>query len=425
MEAALGALVLIVGLLASVALHELGHMVPAKAFGVRVSQFFVGFGRTIWSFKRGETEYGFKWLPLGGFVRIQGMVPPESKVKPVRARGWIKDVIDDARAASVAEMGEDDSRAFYRLEWWRKVIVMAGGPVMNLIIAIALFTVVTSGIGTLSQTLQVAVVSDCVSSRDDGACVTSDPASPASIAGIEPGDVFVSVDGKSVSRWTDVTAIISSNPGKELEFVVLRDGEELTLTATPAERERPTAADPGVTETVGFLGITSQLERERQPLSTGVTSALEGAVQTAAVVVRLPVEVYHVGLAALGLEERSDTSVMGIIGVGRTAGEVASADVAGYTLIDRVADMLMLLGGLNLALFVFNMIPLTPLDGGHIVSAVWQGIKNGYARLRKASQPYAVDVARQIPLAYVVFGILILMSVVLALADIVAPVRLT
>ena len=116
---------------------------------------------------------------------------------------------------------------------------------------------------------------------------------------------------------------------------------------------------------------------------------------------------------------------MGVVGVGRTAGEIASAEVEGYGVPEKLADMLMLLGGLNLALFVFNMIPLVPLDGGHIASAVWQAIKNATARVRGAAKPHPVDVARMMPLAYGVFGALMVMTVVLVYADIVAPVTLT
>lgn len=424
MEAVLGWLILLVGLLVSVALHELGHMLPAKRFGVKVSEYFVGFGRTVWSVKRGETEYGIKALPLGGFVRLVGMVPPAEQVKPVRLRGWARDVIDDARAASVAEIGDDDSRAFYHLTWWRKVIVMAGGPVVNLIIAIVLFTVVTSAIGVSQQTLTIDQTMPCIPTREDNTCVASDPASPAALAGLQAGDTFVSIDGVTFDEWQDLTAYVAARPGQKLAVVVEREGSEVAVNLVPGERERPSTSDPEVTETVGFMGVYSRTEKVRQPITTGATTTFDAVGQSAGVIARLPVELYHVTRAALGMEERSETSVMGLIGIGRTAGDVASYESPRYTMLDRVSDMISLLAGLNLALFVFNMIPLTPLDGGHIASALWQAIKNAWAKVRKLPRPHPVDVARQMPVAYVVFGILILMSVVLAIADLVAPVRL-
>src|SRR6478752_4613321 len=137
----LGIVIFLFGLAVSIGLHELGHMIPAKKFGVRVSQYFVGFGPTLWSRQGKETEYGVKAIPLGGFVRLVGMIPPEQAVKPVKSRGRIGRIIADARSASVDEVLDgEDYRAFYHLTWWRKVIVMFGGPFVNLVIAIVLFT---------------------------------------------------------------------------------------------------------------------------------------------------------------------------------------------------------------------------------------------------------------------------------------------
>ncbi|MES1171111.1 MAG: site-2 protease family protein, partial [Actinomycetota bacterium] len=139
----LGIVIFVIGLLVSIGLHELGHMVPAKKFGVRVSEYFVGFGPTLWSRKGKETEYGVKAIPLGGYVRLVGMIPPEEAVKPVKGHGRIANIIADARSASVDEVLDgEDYRAFYHLTWWRKVIVMFGGPFVNLVLAIVLFTVV-------------------------------------------------------------------------------------------------------------------------------------------------------------------------------------------------------------------------------------------------------------------------------------------
>src|SRR6187549_3064798 len=144
----LGIVIFLLGLLISIGLHELGHMIPAKKFGVRVSEYFVGFGPTLWSRKGKETEYGFKAIPLGGYVKLVGMIPPEEAVKPVRGHGRIAQVIADARSASVDEIQDgEDHRAFYHLTWWRKVIVMFGGPFVNLVLAVLLFTVVLVGIG--------------------------------------------------------------------------------------------------------------------------------------------------------------------------------------------------------------------------------------------------------------------------------------
>ncbi|WP_062377234.1 M50 family metallopeptidase [Demequina pelophila] len=428
--------VLVLGLLVSIALHELGHMIPAKRFGVRVSEYFVGFGPTLWSRRGRETEYGVKAIPLGGYVRLVGMIPPEDRVKPVRSTGRLARLIADTREASVEEIPEgEDHRAFYHLTWWRKVIVMMGGPLVNLVLAALIFTGVLFFVGTPGNpTLTVAQVTDCVPAAGAAVCTAGDPASPASQAGLEAGDTITAVDGTPVAEWTELTTYVADRPGTPITLTVDRDGATETLTLTPALRERAVYDDAGevvtdasgaiLTEEVGYMGIAPTAETVRQGLGAGVALTGEYLARTAEVVVTLPEHVYHVARAAVGLEERSQESIMGVVGVGRVTAEISAADVEGYGIGEKVADMLMVLGGLNLALFVFNMIPLVPLDGGHVASALWQGIKNGWARVRGLPRPAPVDVARMMPLAYGVFGLLLVMGLILIYADIVAPVSI-
>ena len=434
MDTIIGIVVLVVGLLVSIALHEVGHMVPAKRFGVRVSEYFVGFGPTLWSRKRGETEYGVKAIPLGGFVRLVGMVPPAERVKPVRGPRWAASLIADAREASVEEIEPgEDHRAFYHLSWWRKIIVMFGGPVVNLVLAVLLFTVVLSTIGTPTASLTVGGVVQCVPAVG-AECAADDPASPAVQAGLEVGDTITAVDGSPVTEWTEATGLIADRPGQKITLDVDRAGQPLNLTVVPAAREVGIVGDDGEvvtdasgverTETVGYLGIYSELQPQRQPLTAGAELTGEYLRLTANVIVKLPVHVWDVSKAALGMQERSNDSIMGVVGIGRVAGEITGTQAEGYGFIQKFGDMLMLLGGLNLALFAFNMIPLLPLDGGHIASALWQAIKNGWAKLRKRAKPAPVDVARMMPLAYGVFAVLLVMGAILIYADIVAPVTL-
>jgi len=140
----LGVAIFVLALAVSVGLHELGHMIPAKLFGVKVTQYFVGFGRTLWSTKRGETEYGVKALPLGGYVKLVGMLPPEPGADPHELRqtntGMFTQLISDARSAELEHIAPgDEDRLFYRLPSWKKIVVMAGGPTVNLAIAFFLF----------------------------------------------------------------------------------------------------------------------------------------------------------------------------------------------------------------------------------------------------------------------------------------------
>lgn len=433
MAEVVGWAVLIVGLLVSIALHELGHMIPAKKFGVRVSEYFVGFGPTLWSRRGKETEYGLKAIPLGGYVKLVGMIPPADAVKPVTGTGRIARLIADTREAAVEEIREgEDHRAFYHLAWWRKAIVMFGGPFVNLMLAVLIFTGVMAVMGTPGQpTLTVSQVTACVPAAGASSCADGDPASPASEAGLQPGDTLTAVDGVTYSTWEDLTGYVAAHPGEPLELTVVRDGETMVVDVTPAQRERTVYDEDGepvldgdgaaATETVGYLGISPEFTVERSA-TAGLEYTGQVLATTADVVVTLPVRVYDVARAALGLEERTTDSVMGIVGVGRVAGEISSIEAPGYGMGERVADMLMLLGGLNLALFAFNMIPLVPLDGGHIASALWQAVKNAYAKVRGLPRPAPVDVARMMPLAYGVFALLLVMGVILIYADIVAPV---
>ncbi|WP_062516922.1 M50 family metallopeptidase [Demequina gelatinilytica] len=433
MAEVVGWLVLIVGLLVSVALHELGHMLPAKRFGVRVSEYFVGFGPKIWSRKGKETEYGVKAIPLGGYVKLIGMIPPAERVKPVKGTGRIAQLIADTREASVEEIPEgEDHRAFYHLTWWRKAIVMFGGPFVNLVIALLLFTGVFLVMGTPGEpTLTINSLSACVAPAGQTECTADDPAAPAAAAGLQAGDTVTAVDGTAISTWDEFTAYVADRPGQEIVLGVERDGSAMDIPVTPALSERYVYDDAGavvtdangdpMTHEVGFVGIA--------PESTTVHSVTSGAEYTAYVlgatvdaVVHLPQKVYDVALAAAGVEERSTDSLVSVVGVGRIAGEISSADVDGYGIGAKIADELMLLGSLNLALFAFNMIPLVPLDGGHIASALWQAVKNGWARLRGLPRPAPVDVARMMPVAYGVFALLLVMGAILIYADIVVPI---
>ncbi len=184
-------------IMASVALHEIGHMLPAKRFGVRVPKYFVGFGPTMWSITRGETEYGIKWFPLGGFVRLLGMYPPRPDGKHRRTR--LADFADTARSAEWEDITPTDveqERLFYQKKTWQKLVVMAGGPVMNLLIAFFLLLGVTAGYGVLRPQTTIAYVQPCVITDPTRTeCAASDPASPAATAGLKVGDRVISFNG--------------------------------------------------------------------------------------------------------------------------------------------------------------------------------------------------------------------------------------
>lgn len=453
-----GVLAMAVGIGVSIALHELGHMVPAKRFGVKVKQYMIGFGPTIASWRRGETEYGFKVIPLGGYVRMIGMLPPQSPGHPSRLRasstGRFSMLADQARKESLEEIAPgDEERVFYKLSTPKKLAVMLGGPLMNLLIAAVLLTGYVTLYGVLDERrptgATVAGVSRCVPATVTATAPKAQPAqdaadpcagrpkAPAYAAGLLPGDRIVGIDGRPVQAPADVSAIVRPSAGRQLRVEVLRDGEPTTLAITPASTELPRLTADGrpvtgadgkvVTENGGFLGTTTRgtFETVRQPISQAPKYVWNAMTGTAGVMLRIPEKMVGVWNAAFSDAERDANGPISVVGVGRVAGEKAGGEITGSIIddIDVVPFLVQLLAGLNMALFVFNLIPLMPLDGGQIVGALWEGLRRTVARVAGRPDPGHVDVARALPLAYAVSVVLIGMSVLLIYADLVKPVR--
>ena len=430
-----GVLVMVVGVLVSIALHEVGHMVPARRFGVRVSQYMVGFGPTLWSRTRGETEYGIKAIPLGGYVRLVGMYPTPDAVGNPPVRGWFSRVAQEAREASDEEIHPgEDHRAFYRLSTPKKLVVMLGGPVMNLVIATVLLGIVLVGFGVPTPTSTIAAVTPCVPAIGAQTCAASDAQSPAKVAGLADGDVITSFDGVAVASWDQLSGLIKNAGGAPVPVVVERAGAQRSLTVTPVRVQRAVVDARGRavldshgatrTEAVGYLGIGPKVALVGQPLAAVPAAIGAAVVGTANVVVNLPARVVDVANAAFGSAPRQQDSVIGVVGIGRIAGQVAAGGGGGFGLIGQVETMLSLIASLNIALFVFNLIPLLPLDGGHVAGALWEGAGRQVARLRGRERPLPVDVARLMPLAYGVFVLLAGVGALLIYADIVRPVTL-
>ena len=436
----LGVVLFVVGVAASIGLHEVGHLVPAKKFGVKVTQYFVGFGRTLWSRRRGETEYGVKAIPLGGYVKLVGMLPPgdeervdaEGRMKIRKSNtGMFTQVISDARAAEyeLVEAGDED-RLFYKLPWWKKVIVMAGGPTVNLVLAFLLFGAVFMIHGATVTTTTIDEVSDCVIAvtpetldQPQRKCAADDPVAPAKAAGLQRGDEVLSFNGTEVTSWEQFSGLIRANDDGRATIVVERDGRQVTTTTSTTVSARPGTADaPDEIVKVGFLGVVPEQVLERQGPVFVVTTMGTYTWETVKALGQMPVKLWHVGRAALGLEERAADSPMSVVGASRVAGEVASEHT--IPLGDRFFGLLALLGGINLFVGMFNFVPLLPLDGGHIAGALYEAVRRGLARLFHRPDPGYFDTAKLLPVAYVMAGVILVMSVVLIYADIVVPVQL-
>ncbi len=228
----LGILLFLVGIGLSVALHELGHYLPAKRFGVQVRQFMVGFGPTVFSRFRGETEFGLKALPLGGYILMSGMYPPAKK----QYRGLFANWINDARKEIAAQEHTEEQRKFYQLTAPKKMTIMLGGPVMNLLLGVLLIVVSLSGIGTLQNSLKVDEVYQCLEVDVNGNCEAGVPPTPASSAGLLAGDEVIAVNGQRVDSWAEVTQLLANSSSSQL--TVLREGSEQQLTIAPVFMER-------------------------------------------------------------------------------------------------------------------------------------------------------------------------------------------
>ena len=425
----IGVALLVVGLAVSIALHEIGHLLPAKAFGVRVGQYMIGFGPTLWSRRIGETEYGFKALPLGGYISMAGMYPPSPGAKESTGRaggGFFATMVQDARAANDETLvGVGGRRFYYELPVYKRIIIMLGGPVMNLLLAIVLFGIVFSGIGLQTATTTVASVSQCVlpSGSTQTSCSAGDPASPAAAAGILPGDVLVSVGGTAVDTFADASAIIQASPNERLDVVVERGGQQQTLQVTPmlAERQVQGANGKPTTAEVGFVGMTATVAYVPQPIWSGPQAAFAQTGQVVGIIGQLPVRVYQTAVDMVTGQSRDPNSPLSVVGAGRLAGEVAATDAP---ILNRLASLLGLLAALNIALFVFNLVPLLPLDGGHVVVALWDGVKRTWAKLVGRPAPKPVDAVKLVPVTFVVVIGLVVMGGVLILADVFNPIQL-
>jgi membrane-associated protease RseP (regulator of RpoE activity) len=412
-------------IMASVALHELGHMVPAKLFGVRVPQYFVGFGPTIWSRTRGETEYGVKGFPLGGYVRLLGMYPPRQDGKYRRTR--LADFADTARQGEWTEITEADvanGRLFYQKKTWQKLVVMAGGPAMNLLIAFCLLLGVTAGYGVYRAQTTVAYVQQCIvadPSRTE--CQASDPLTPAARAGLRAGDRVLSFNGVAVDSYAQLSALIRANADGEARLVVERNGQQVVLTPVDTViNQVSSTVDPSVTVAAGWLGISPQQVLTRGGPADVLSDMWTMSVQSLVALVQFPVKVWNVVVGMATGQTRDVNSPISIVGASQVAGEiVANGELP---VAQKAATFVSLLASVNLFLALFNFIPLPPLDGGHIAGALWEWLRRKAAKVFRRPDPGFFDTARLLPVAYGVGAFLLVSGVALILADIISPVKL-
>ncbi len=376
----LGILAFVVALLFSVMVHEFGHYITARKYGMWVSEFFVGFGKRIWSVQRGETEFGVKAIPAGGYCKIEGMAPND-------------------------EMPEgEEGRAFYKASSGKKLIVLGAGSFLHFVLGFVLLFTLFAGIGT-NQVLPV--ISEVV------------PNSAAQAAGIAPGDEIVSINGKKVSQWFKDVEVIRQSQGADITLEINRDGQKLTVVTNA----RLTDID-GTKRYV--LGIINDVGLKRSGLLLSVKNSAivtkDFLTESVKSLAKLPEKIPALWGATVRGEERDANGLVGVVGVARVSGEAVGSDK--LTPMERLATFVLIVASLNIFVGIFNLLPILPLDGGHMAVAIADEIRAFIARLRGRPRPAPIDVTVLTPITMVVFVVLATLTLLLLVADVINPVTL-
>lgn len=371
MDGTLGIVGLIVALIAVIVVHELAHFGVAKAFGIMVTEFFVGFGRRIWSIRRGETEYGLKWIPAGGYVKIAGMNPYET-VEP-----------------------EDLPRTYGAKPIWQRALVIVAGPATHFVLAFVLFALWLGIVG--EQVANSPIVAEV-------APTLGEEPSPASEAGLRSGDRIVGIGGIDDPLDEEVVAYTREHVGEPIEFVIERDGERFTVTIAPV-----LATDGG--EQFGRIGVFLDWAREERGLIASVTGGASlvwrsvGDIAGNLGAVFGPEGIGRVAELMFTDAEREPTDAGSVVAIGQAAGQTASAG--------NPADLLALFAFVNVVIGFLNLLPLPPFDGGHLAVLAIEKVRGR-----------AVDMRKVIPVSLAVATFFIVLTVSFVYLDIVKPIPL-
>ncbi len=376
----LGMLAFVIALLLSVMIHEFGHYLTAKHYGMKVSEFFLGFGARIWSKQKGETEFGIKAIPAGGYCKIEGMVPGD-----------------------VMPEGEE-SRAFYKAKSSRKLIVLGAGSFLHFVLGYLLLFLLFAGVGT-NQLLPV--INEVVKG------------SAAQSAGILAGDEVLAINGKEVKNWYNDVQVIRNSKGAPLTLLIKRDSEQITI-QTSARFETIDGTQRYV------LGIINEVGIKRSGVITSLknsaTVTRDFLSQSVKSLINLPSKIPSLWGQTVGGETRDPNGLVGVVGVARVSGQTIGSDSLSIT--ERLSTFILIIASLNIFVGLFNLLPILPLDGGHMAVAIADEIRAFIARLRRRPRPAAIDVTLLTPITMVVFVILAALTVLLLVADIVNPVIL-
>ncbi|MBW8803099.1 MAG: site-2 protease family protein [Catenulisporales bacterium] len=395
-------------LIASIMLHEAGHMTFARKAGGKVTEFFVGFGPKIWSFRKGETEYGVKAIPAGGYVKIVGM----TDLEPIEP--------------------EDEPRAFYTKPLGWRLLTLAAGSLVHFAIALVLFMMVPMFWGDSSYPAKVGAVSSCLKTAA-GDCTAADPQSPAAQAGLGKGDQLVAVNNTPVKSWSDVTdALHKGQPtldangkpaGAPLPVTItfVHDGVQTTKTITPEVGNQ--LKDTSQYQAGLMIGIQAP-DRVTKDVSvpaaigqgftdwgSNAKASLQGLVDIPKSIPKL----FQKQATSGGGSAPATDRPVGVIGMGNLTGDLIKQ--SGY------ATFLSFIASINLFIGIFNLLPLLPLDGGHIAIALYEGARRKIADLRRRPDPGRVDLNKLMPAAFTFLVLFVGLSLLLMAADITNPLK--
>ena len=393
--AALGVFVFVFALLASIALHELGHLVTAKKFGMKASRYFIGMGPTLWSTRRGETEYGIKAFPIGGFVKIVGMTQLEE--------------VDDPK---------DEPRAFWRQPAPQRAVVLVAGSAMHFVVAFVVMFAALVAIGEPTRdTTRVDHVAQCLERDTATDSCEGKPPSPAVEAGVEEGDRVVEFNGTPITDWTRFTPLVQASPAGPAELVVLRDGERVPLRVQVVRR---TLVDKDGKEFEGGqIGITpGEVKRYGVFAAVPRTGSLTWELTTGSVaaLAKLPGEIPKLFKDQIKGTDRAitDGAPVGIVDLGRIS---AGAFEAGDFL-----SVLAMIASLNVFVGLFNLLPLLPLDGGHLAILGFEQTRSRVYGLIGRRDPGRVDLRKLMPAMIAFIAVMGTVALMLIYAGIANPI---
>lgn len=396
----LGIIFFALGIGLTVALHEAGHMLTARAFGMRVRRYFIGFGPRLYSFRRGHTEYGIAAFPVGGYCDIAGMTAQDEFLSP-----------------------EEEPHAMYKKPAWQRVAVMFAGVAVNLILGFIILFIIAMSSGLPDPHAdvrpRVGEVTCSAEQNQEGQLQPCTGQGPAGQAGVVPGDIVLALDGQPIESFTQLREEVMARPGEEVTLSVERQGQKRDFAVQLDTVKRLDAQ--GNLGDAGSIGLSNQVidNVEKHDFLSAFPATWNFSVYvvdaTVEGIAQFPAKIPGIVASIFG-QERDINGPMSVVGASRVGGELVERNL--WT------SFFMMLATLNFFLALFNLIPLPPFDGGHIAVIIYEKIRDFIRRLLNKDPLGPADYTRLIPVTYVMAATLMTVGVIIIIADVVNPIRL-